>query len=240
MRSLLVAAADEERLAEALESGADAIIIDLAGAAPLGFSAARATAARLLKDPGRRSGSGPTLIVRTHSLDSGEIDSDLDVVMSGAPDIVLLPGSLGAASVQQLSVKLAVREADCSLADGATRVIAVADTVQSLFNLGSYRGGSARLIGLAWNAERIRVDIGAEVNQADDCAGPYRLARDLALLAATSAGVEPIDGVFADVRDLDGLRNKALAARRAGFTGKIALYPTQVGIINEVFRRDQI
>ena len=47
--------------------------------------------------------------------------------MSSAPDAVLLPRSFGAASVQQLSAKLAVREADFALPDGATRIIAIVD-----------------------------------------------------------------------------------------------------------------
>ena len=72
---------------------------------------------------------------------------------------------MGAASVQQLSAKLAVREAEFALADGATRIIAVADTAQSLFRMGSYRGSSARLMGVAWSAESLRADIGAETDR---------------------------------------------------------------------------
>ena len=159
--------------------------------------------------------------------------------MAGAPDAILLPGSLGAASVQQLSAKLAVREAQLGLADGATRIIAVADTAQSLFNMGSYRGSSARLIGVAWSAEALRADIGAETDRdpLGDYLGAYRLARELTLLAATSARVAAIDAAFPDIRDLEGLRAEALAARRDGFAGKIALDPAQVGVINDVFPR---
>ena len=105
------------------------------------------------------------LIVRANALDSGETDADLDAVMAGAPDAILLPGSLGAPSVQQLSAKLAVREAEFGLADGETRIIAVADTAQSLFHMGSYRGSSARLMGVAWSAEALRADIGAETDR---------------------------------------------------------------------------
>ena len=148
MRSLLITPADEQRLAEALNSGADAIIVDLAQGAPAGRVAARAAAARFLKETPGRLG-GPMLIVRANALDSGETDADLDAVMPGAPAAILLPGSLGAASVQQLSTKLAVREAEFDLPDGETRIIAVADTAQSLFHLGSYRGASARLMGVA-------------------------------------------------------------------------------------------
>ena len=236
MRSLLIAPADEKRLAEALKSGAAAIIVDLAGAAPADKVAARALAAGFIKER-RGWAGGPALIVRTHALDSGETDSDLDAVMPHAPDGILLPGSLGAASVQQLSAKLAVREADLSLADGATRIIAVADTARSLFGMASYRGSSARLIGIAWSAESLRADIGAETdrNGLGDYAGPYRLARDLTLLAATSAGVAAIDAPFTDLRNAEGLRAEALAARRGGFAGKMAVDPAQVGVINEIF-----
>ena len=236
MRSLLIAPADERRLAEALTSGADAIVVDLAGAAPARRAGARAAAARFLKEA-RRQGGGPGLIVRINPLDSGETDADLDEAMAGAPDAILLPGSLGAASVQQLSAKLAVREAKFALTDGETRIIAVADTAQSLFQMEGYRGSSARLIGIAWSAEALRADIGAETGRdhLGGALGPYRLARELTLLAATSARVAAIDTAFPNIRDLGGLRAEALAARRDGFTGKIALDPAQVDVINDVF-----
>ena len=95
MRSLLIAPAEEKRLAEALESGADAVIVDLAATAPAERAGARAAAARFLKEARGRRG-GPLLIVRANALDSGETDADLDAVMAGAPDAILLPGSLGA------------------------------------------------------------------------------------------------------------------------------------------------
>jgi citrate lyase subunit beta/citryl-CoA lyase len=236
MRSLLIAPADEQRLAEALESGADAIIVDLAGAPPATRAGTRAPAAQFLKAVRRKSG-GPVLIVRANALNSGETDSDLDAVMPGAPAAILLPGSLGAASVQQLSTKLAVREAQLGLSDGATRVIAVVDTAQALFNMGSYRGSSARLMGIAWSPESLRAEIGGGTDRDPLGAylGPYRLARELTLLAATSARVAAIDAAFANIRDLEGLRAEALVARRDGFTGKMALDPAQVGVINDVF-----
>jgi citrate lyase subunit beta / citryl-CoA lyase len=236
MRSLLIAPADEQRLAEALNSGADAIIVDLAQVAPAERAAARAAAARFLEEARGRPG-GPVLILRANAIDSGETDADLDAVMPSAPDAILLPGSLGSPSVQQLSAKLAVREAEFDLPDGETKIIAVADTAQSLFHMESYRGSSARLMAVAWSAEDLRADIGAETDRdrIGDALGPYRLARELTLLAATSARVAAIDAAFINIRDMEGLRAEALAARRDGFTGKIALDPAQVGIINDVF-----
>ncbi len=234
MRSLLIVPADEKRLAEALPSGADAVVIDLAQAAPTERMAARTLAGRFVK---QAHGRGPGIFVGVNPLDSGEIDSDLDAVMAHAPDAILLPKSLGAASVQQLSAKLALREADFALIDGATRIIAVVDTAQALFGMGSYRGASARLAAIAWSVEALRADIGAETDRdpTGDYAGPYRLARQLTLLAAASARVAAIDTAFPNVGDREGLRAESLAARRLGFAGKTAIDPAQAGIINDAF-----
>jgi citrate lyase subunit beta/citryl-CoA lyase len=238
MRSLLIAPAEEKRLAEAFKSGADAVIVDLSGVAAAERAVARAGAARFLKET-RVCGGGARLIVGVNPLDSGETDSDLDALMADAPAAILLRGSFGAESVQQLSAKLAVREADFAIPDGSTRIIAVADTARSLFSMGSYRGSSPRLIAVAWSEDSLRADIAAETER-DGCgahAGPYRLARDLTLLAATSAGVAAIDTIFADPHDGASLRAEAFAARRDGFAGKLAIGPAQVAIINDVFAR---
>lgn len=239
MRSLLIAPADEKQLDDALKSGADAVVIDLAWILSAEKEAARALAARFLKETRGRAGR-PKLIVRLSPLDSGEADSDLGAVMAHAPDAILLPGSLGAASVQQLSAKLAVREADCALADGVTRIIAVVDTARALFGMGSYRIASARLAAIAWSAESLRNDVGAATERDDQgaYAGPYRLARDLTLLAAASAGVAAIDTVFTGRRDKESLRAEALAARRDGFSGKMAVDAAQTAVVNDVFRRE--
>jgi citrate lyase subunit beta/citryl-CoA lyase len=235
MRSLIVAPADEKRLADALASGAGAVIVDLAQAAPGERIAARGVAARFLKQA--RAGGGPALIVGVNPLDSGEADADLDAVMGSAPDAILLPGSVGAASVQQLSAKLAVREADFAVPDGATRIIAVADTARGVLNMASYRNSSMRLAGLAWSSAPIRADIGAEIDRDPSAgrAGAFRLARDLTLLAAAAAGVAAIDAAFADVADAEGLRAEAIAARRDGFSAKLAVHQTQPRIINDAF-----
>ena len=61
------------------------------------------------------------------------------------------------------------------------------------------------------------------------------LARNLSLAAASSGHVQAIDTVYADFRNMDGLRTESIEARRDGFTAKMAIHPAQVAIINEVF-----
>ncbi len=92
-------------------------------------------------------------------------------------------------------------------------------------------------MGLAWGGEDLASELGASGNR--DAAGhytdPYRLARTLCLLGARNAGVEPIDAVYTRFRDLPGLEAEAREAARDGFTGKLAIHPDQVPVINRVF-----
>jgi citrate lyase subunit beta / citryl-CoA lyase len=241
MRSLIIAPAEEQQLAEALKSSADVVVVDLARSAPGERGAARVAAERFLRQA-RARGGAQALVVEVNALDSGETDADLDAVMGSAPDAILLPASFGGASIQQLSAKLAVREADFALADGATEIIALADSARALLNMASYRGASGRLAGIAWSAAPLRADIGAETDRdpSGAYAGAFRLARELTLLAAAAAGVAAIDAAFADVADAEGLRAEAIAARRDGFSAKLAISPAQASVISEVFRSRSI
>jgi citrate lyase subunit beta/citryl-CoA lyase len=158
--------------------------------------------------------------------------------MPEAPDAIMLPQCLGGASVQQLGVRLAVHEAEQGLADGATRIIAMAtESARALFGFASYIGCSRRLEGLAWGGQGLSADLGAESDRLADgaVAAPYALARALMLIGAAAAGVGAIDAAFADFRDIEGLAAEARAARRDGFVAKLAIHPGQVAIINAVF-----
>ena len=235
MRSLLFASADDEAgLAAALESEADAIVVDL-DLAPGLRPGARHTAARFLKEASERP-RRPALMVRVSPLGDAETDLDLDAVMRSAPSAIVLPRALGAASVQELSARLAVQEALAGLADGMTGIIAVADTARGLLGIAGFRGASARLIGLGWDAAGLCQDIGAGSPRDHD--GGYRkpcqLARDLTLLGAAAAGARPIDAAFARA-DSEALRVEALAARSDGYRAKFALDVAQARIINEAF-----
>jgi citrate lyase subunit beta/citryl-CoA lyase len=238
MRSLLFVPGDSPaKLAKAMDCGADALLIDLEDSvAPEAKSRARdSTSAFLAQAVGQTV--RPKLYVRVNGLATGLTDADLDRVMAQGPDGIMLPKAHAGADIQHLAAKLAVREAEYGLPDGHTRILAIAtETARSLFQMGSYRGASHRLEGLAWGAEDLAADLGAQRNRlADGSYGdPFRLARALLLLAASAAEVIPIDAVYPNFRDLEGLRAEALAGHLDGFTAKMAIHPAQVAIINEV------
>jgi citrate lyase subunit beta/citryl-CoA lyase len=238
MRSLLFVPGDSARkLEKSLQAGADALIVDLEDSvAPSQKEAARRTAAAFLEEA-RRAAGRPRLYVRVNALPSGLTDADLDGMMPAAPDGIMLPKAVGGRDVAHLCAKLAVREAEHALEDGATCIVAIAaETARSLFALGGFADAGRRLEGLAWSAEDLSADIGAERNR--DASGftePFRLARNLVLFAAAAAAVDAIDTVFTNVRDLDGLARECREAQADGFVAKLAIHPAQVPVINEAF-----
>jgi citrate lyase subunit beta/citryl-CoA lyase len=237
MRSLLFVPADSDRkLVKAPTSGADVLILDLEDAVAAGSkSAARERAAEYIA--ARGAGAIP-LHVRVNGLASGALEADLDAIVPARPDAILLPKAENGSDIMLLSAMIAAREARAGVDDGAIEIHAIAtETAGAIFGFGSYKGASRRLTALAWSSEDLTVALGAETNR--DATGAFtdtfRLARALCLYGAAHAGVTPIDRVFPNFRDLDDLRAECLAARRDGYTAKLAIHPDQVGVINEVF-----
>lgn len=239
MRSLLLVPADDARkLARGLASDADALILDLEhGVAPARRDQARAS----LRDfifGARQQPRRPRLFVRINGLDTDLCGADLDAVMPAGPDGIVLPKCRSGADVQQLGARLAVREAECGLPDGACAILPLAtETAGSLFALASYAGSSQRLAGLAWGVQSLAAALGAQTSRLPDGAltAPFQLARTLTLAGARAAGVAPVDTVFAAIGDEAGLRAECEAARRDGFCAKMAIHPTQIAVINEIF-----
>ncbi|HVL79061.1 MAG TPA: CoA ester lyase [Sphingomicrobium sp.] len=223
-RSWLFVPADSERkIAKAIESAADALIFDLEDSvAP----AQKARARDILKALPERSG-GPQWWVRINPIGSEYHKDDLDLI--GRADIagIVLPKAESGADVTQLAHRT-----------GSIPIHAiVTETAASLFGLLSYRDPKSPLVAMSWGAEDLSAAIGAASKHDEDggLAFTYRLARSLCLAGAVAAGVQPVDGVFADFRDEQGLRREAEAARREGFTGKLAIHPAQVDVINAAF-----
>ena len=236
MRSLLFVPADsEKKLLKGLESGADALIIDLEDSvASANKPAGRAMAAEFVMSHRQ----GPTLYVRINDLASGMSDDDLAAIMKARPAGIMLPKTGGGDDVGRLDTRLRVHEAKNGIEDGATRIIPIiTETPAAVLNMASYTGSSKRLAGLTWGAEDLSAEIGAAQTRDDEgCyTDVFRFARLSTILAATAAEVTPVDTVFPNFRDEDAFRRDCLEGMRDGFTARMAIHPAQVAIINEVF-----
>ncbi len=237
MRSLLFVPGDDERkIAKALTSAADALILDLEDAvAPQRKASAREVCASAL-----RSANTPKLLfVRINALDTADAALDLAAVAGAKPFGIVLPKCRHGDDVRRLARELDVMEARAGITPGGIRILPiVTETAASLFGLGTYREPPIpRLFGMMWGGEDLAADIGAVTNR--DASGrytaPFELARALCLFGAAGASVLPVDAVYTDFRDRDGLKAEALEGLRSGFGAKAAIHPAQIEVINEAF-----
>jgi citrate lyase subunit beta / citryl-CoA lyase len=239
MRSLLFVPADSERkLARGPQSGADALILDLEDSVvpanrPLGRSQAR----DLLNSTGS---AGFRRYVRINPLSSGAALDDLTAVVPGNPHGILLPKCVPE-DLRTLDHYLSAFEAASSTPLGTIRVIAIAtETPSALFALGGYAAVSPRLEAITWGAEDLAACLGGSNRRSDGIYDDvYRLARSLCLAAAAAAGVMAIDTIYTDFKDEAGLAAECAAAKRSGFTAKMAIHPAQIPMINGAFSASQ-
>jgi citrate lyase subunit beta/citryl-CoA lyase len=233
LRSLLFVPGDRPELVEkAYASGADAIILDLEDSVALAAKdRARADAARVLQGP-----RPIPAFVRVNPLPTGLTEVDLDAVMQGRPDGVILPKAEGARSIAALDALLETHERRSGTKVGETKIIPIAtETPAALFRLGEY--DNARLCGLTWGAEDLPAIVGSLAVREDDgrYTEPFQVVRALALFAAAAAGVAAIDTIYPNFKDTAGLSAYALRGARDGFSGMLALHPAQIAPINAAF-----
>jgi len=238
LRSLLFVPGDsEKKLTKSTSTSADALILDLEDSvAPERTSIARNMVAEFLKAHPERTQQ--QLWVRINPLQTPEALADLVAVMAGKPDGIMLPKPLNAHHAQQLDHYLSALETREGLTLGSTRIIPVATEVPgAVFDLSSYAGASPRLLGLTWGAEDLATAIGATSNkdESGEFSFTYKLARSLCLLAAAHAQIQAIDTLSVDFKNFAALALDVQGARKEGFTGKLAIHPDQVEVINQGF-----
>ncbi|ANT52159.1 HpcH/HpaI aldolase/citrate lyase family protein [Mesorhizobium amorphae] len=238
MRSLLFIPGDsEKKLEKGFGAGADVVIVDLEDSvAAANKASARAIAKSFIASQGQQT--RPAIYVRVNDLSTGLTDDDLAALVPAKPDGIMLPKSNSGQDVQQLSAKLRVHEAENGLPDGGIKILPIiTETAAGVLAAATYAGASARLAGLTWGAEDLSAAIGAHA--ARDERGRYtdvfRLARTMTILAAGNAEVAAIDTVFPNFRDMSAFEAECIEAERDGFTGKMAIHPAQVPVINAAF-----
>jgi len=238
MRSFLFVPADSERkLTKGAASGADALILDLEDAVALDNKAAARTSAKFFLES-RTADNGQMVIVRMNALDTDLWEDDLAQVVPAKPDAIMVPKTISGACIAKVCKHLDALEKQHAINRGSIKLMNVAtETAASMFNLGTYGNISDRFFAMTWGAEDLSADLGARSNRDDTglYTDPYKMARTLCLFGAVAADVMPIDGICKDFRDDVALAQETRAAIRDGFTGKLAIHPAQVPIINDIF-----
>jgi len=245
---LFVPGDSERKQSKALATAADALILDLEDSVDdTQLPAARARVHELLRSRPERTRQ--QLWVRVNALSSGLLLEDLAAVMAdaaeGGPDGIVLPKVSDPDEVEEVAHYLAALEVRGARPLGSTRLMVIAtETPRGLLSLPRYPAKVAntaavaqRLTALTWGSEDLGAALGviARTDSRGAMTHPFQLARPSGWLTSRELGVQAIDGVHIDFRDKEGLARELDAARRDGFTGKLAIHPDQIEPINTAF-----
>jgi citrate lyase subunit beta/citryl-CoA lyase len=237
-RSLLFVPADSERkLTRGLSSSADALILDLQdGVAPTAKAQARANARATLQSAA--GASRPQLWVRINALATPEAPLDVAATAPARPFGLVVPMIEHPTDLVRLSETLQRLESESSGPGDAVRLMALLETPRAVLNVPQYLTVALpRLVGIIFGAEDLSAALGLQTMRAADgdwCA-PLQSARAQCLLLARALGVDAIEAITAQFKDTALLRADCARAAAAGFTGKLAIHPDQLEIINSVF-----
>ncbi len=222
--ALYMPAANERALEKAKSLPADAVIFDLEDAvAPEAKEAARAAActAAASGQYGRR-----LLTIRCNGLDTPWGLDDLAAIAVSTASAVVVPKVSSVDHLDQVAARL-----DAAGAPATLTVWAMIETPTAIFDaraIAAHPRVSVLLLGTNDLARELRLPL---------VAGRRALLPHLAtaLLAAREAGKTILDGVFNDVKDLDGFAEECAQGVEFGFDGKTLIHPTQVDIANQAW-----
>ena len=234
LRSIVFVPGNRSNMLErALGFGADIIMVDLEDSVPPGEKAAACELATEWVP--RLAQAGKQVMVRVNALETGLAAGELSAVVS--PDLAGISIGKGntAWDMQQVDQLLAPLETKAGIEPGTVKVLPWIETAMAIVHVYEMARASQRIVGLAFGGEDYTNDMG--VTRSDFGEECY-FARSSVAVAARAAGVAGLDGPFVGFRDPDGLRTDSGAARRMGYTGKFAIHPAQIDIINETFSPD--
>ncbi len=225
---LFVPGDSEKMLAKAPGLRADAVILDLEDA----VAPDRKAAARELVGATVSRGDIPGLtFVRINTLDDGPGYADLARILSPCLDGVMLPKAAHVSQLEALDHALREAEVVAGVEPGKVLVAALVETPQGVLNAPDLARGP-RVSALCLGGEDLSLSLGArrtfEGHELD-------FARAMLVTAAAAAGVQAVDTVWTDVRDLEGLAMECRGVRDRGFRGKLAIHPGQLDTIHAAF-----
>lgn len=216
---LYVPASDPRRAEKALASEADAIVLDLEDAvAPNRKADARQTTRQILESAPQKP-----VFVRVNALGTSLFEEDLQAVIGPNLFGIRLPKTEDPQGVKRVAESL--EKSGCE-----ARIQCLVESALGLelsFDI-------ARAHERVTNVSLGEADLSADLGVRDEAGLLY--ARSRIVAASRAAGLAgPVQSVYTDVRDLDGLRRSTHEGKNLGFLGRSAIHPAQLPVINEVF-----
>ncbi len=209
---------------------ADVIMVDLEDSVPPGEKTNARDMAKEWVPTLRREGQ--RVMVRVNSLDTGLTRPELEAIVSTDLYGISLGKVESTWNIRDVDRMLSAIEPLAGVELGSTKIVAWAETASALVDARDIGAASHRVIALAFGAEDFTNDMGIERS---DTGEGVQVPRSLVPVAARAANVASLDSPFVLFQDPDALRADAKRARQMGYTGKFAIHPSQLVIINETF-----
>lgn len=230
-RSVLFAPGiDPRKVEKAMGLGVDVVVLDLEDSVDI---SRKAEARDLVAGALGRPRNGKVLWVRVNPPDTGFFFGDMLAVLAARPDGIMLPKAETAEGVARVDWLLGFLESHHGIEAGSTDLVPLVESARGVKNAGEIAACAARVKRLCFGAVDYTLDMGIELTRESS---ELFYARSGLAVASRSAGLEgPIDTVFTDVKDSDGLTADCRVARSLGFQGKLVIHPGQVQLVNSVF-----
>lgn len=230
IRSMLFVPSDQGRkVAKALASDADAVILDLEDAVAIARKeAARADVVAAVGQKGRMR-----VYVRVNGMHTAFALGDLLHVVVPGLDGILQPKVEAAWQVQAIDWLLGQVETERGIGPGTIDLIPTIETARGLDAIQAIAVAAPRVRRLAFGAGDFTLDAGLTWTKGEAEIGS---TRDRIAVSSRAAGLEPpLDSVFPWLDEDEHMRRSAERARHGGFQGKLCIHPRQVAVVNEVF-----
>lgn len=171
------------------------------------------------------------VFVRVNGLASGLLDNDLGQALRPRANAVCLPKAGSPDEIDAVDARLLILEDRLSMPRGRLRIVPMIESASGVLNAAAIARGP-RVAAVGFGAEDYTADMGVARTREG---GELHFARAAVSLAARAAGVEPLDGIYADFRDVEGLRADTISARALGYSGKMVIHPTQIETVHSAF-----
>lgn len=227
---LYVPGDDEHKIRKAAGLAVDSVCLDLED----GVALNRKDTARevILAALSEIDFGGSERLVRINPLNSERGRPDLEAVLPARPDGIVLPKVQSPDELTWLDARLTRAEQEQGWPSGSLAVIAIIESARAFLNLKEICASTKRLQALIFGAEDFAHDIGA-IRTVE--AVELLTARSLLVMHAAAFGLQAIDMVTVDFRDLERVRREARIGAQLGYTGKQVIHPAQVEPVQEAF-----
>ena len=217
-------------LERALDFKADVIMVDLEDSVPQKEKlAARETAREWLP---KLANTGRRIMVRVNSLDTGLTRDELAALIG--PDLsgISIGKSETVWDLRDVDDLISGLETAAGLPGGQIKIIPWIENARAVLTALELATCSPRIEAIAFGAEDYTDAMGV---QRTDTGEELEFARATVAVAAKAAGIGSLDTPYVQFRDPEGFRRDIQISRRLGFTGRFAIHPSQIEIINESF-----